>query len=325
MVEVNGEPYTETLTFLSGQEVTIEALPDQHWQFDGWSGDLAGEQNPLVISMDGHKEITAHFSEIPDDFFTITLDTIGDGVVLLNGQTYTTPKTFEEGTVIELEAIPEAGKQFGGWYGDLLGLDNPLTFTLINHTTVTAVFASDQIPSDTSVPDTIISQGGFACFHTIQTLIVANNDKQFAVEAGGHAELVAGQNILLMPGTMVHVGGYFSARIASDGVYCDRSSAEDDATADIVTSIDEPAPTDDAGFRVYPNPTASDFTLELKNFDERRRMRVEILDIAGNIVFSDRLPAMQFHHFSLTQQPPGIYIIRVIYNDRANVQRLIKR
>ncbi len=48
----------------SGTEVTLTAAPDPGWQFDGWSGDLSGSQNPAAIIMNANKSVTAAFSEI---------------------------------------------------------------------------------------------------------------------------------------------------------------------------------------------------------------------------------------------------------------------
>jgi uncharacterized repeat protein (TIGR02543 family) len=50
-------------TYDEGTPVTLTATPDPGWQFDNWSGDLTGTQNPATITMDSHKTVTAHFSE----------------------------------------------------------------------------------------------------------------------------------------------------------------------------------------------------------------------------------------------------------------------
>jgi hypothetical protein len=47
--------------YSAGTEVTITALPDVHYQFEQWSGDLSGADNPIIINMDSDKSITAHF------------------------------------------------------------------------------------------------------------------------------------------------------------------------------------------------------------------------------------------------------------------------
>jgi hypothetical protein len=48
-------PYT------SGQQVTLTASPAQGSLFSGWNGDAGGTTNPLTLTMDGNKNITATF------------------------------------------------------------------------------------------------------------------------------------------------------------------------------------------------------------------------------------------------------------------------
>ena len=47
-----------------GTNVTLTANPASGFQFDGWSGDLTGSNNPVTITMDGDKNITATFTEV---------------------------------------------------------------------------------------------------------------------------------------------------------------------------------------------------------------------------------------------------------------------
>ncbi len=48
-----------------GTEVTLTALSSENYFFTEWSQDLTGTTNPTTIIMDGHKEVTAHFSIDP--------------------------------------------------------------------------------------------------------------------------------------------------------------------------------------------------------------------------------------------------------------------
>ncbi len=52
-------------TYNAGTEVTLTATPASGFQFSGWSGDLSGSTNPETITMDGNKNVTATFSELP--------------------------------------------------------------------------------------------------------------------------------------------------------------------------------------------------------------------------------------------------------------------
>ena len=122
-------------TYEAGTPVTLTATPAPGWQFDGWSGDASGSDNPLTITMDGNKTITATFSKIQGTMYTLTVNTVGQGSVTPNGGTY------EAGTSVTLTASPASGWQFDGWSGDASGSNNPITITMNGNKTVTATFS----------------------------------------------------------------------------------------------------------------------------------------------------------------------------------------
>lgn len=66
-VRVNGNlkalPYTES--FDTNAQVLVEAVPLGGWLFAGWSGDLAGSTNPVVVKMTGDWTLTSGFEVDP--------------------------------------------------------------------------------------------------------------------------------------------------------------------------------------------------------------------------------------------------------------------
>jgi hypothetical protein len=51
--------------YISGQTVALTATPDAGQDFVGWSGDVTGSQNPLLVAMTQSKVITANFTKRP--------------------------------------------------------------------------------------------------------------------------------------------------------------------------------------------------------------------------------------------------------------------
>jgi uncharacterized repeat protein (TIGR02543 family) len=49
-------------TYPPNTVVTLTAVPDANWVFNSWIGDLSGTENPVTITMNGNKTITAHFT-----------------------------------------------------------------------------------------------------------------------------------------------------------------------------------------------------------------------------------------------------------------------
>jgi len=52
-------------SYANGESVSLHAIPDPGQQFRTWSGDASGTQNPLPVSMNASKTITATFTRKP--------------------------------------------------------------------------------------------------------------------------------------------------------------------------------------------------------------------------------------------------------------------
>lgn len=48
--------------YMEGEVVTLTANPATDWSFDSWSGNLTGTQNPINITMNSNKNVTATFT-----------------------------------------------------------------------------------------------------------------------------------------------------------------------------------------------------------------------------------------------------------------------
>jgi len=62
------DPSPGVYSHLEGTEVQVEAIPDNDYRFSEWTGDVPSGQendNPITITMDSDKSVTANFSPIP--------------------------------------------------------------------------------------------------------------------------------------------------------------------------------------------------------------------------------------------------------------------
>jgi hypothetical protein len=87
--------------------------------------------------MDSDKNVTATFSEVIVNQYTLTVNTVGQGSVTLNPP----GGVYDEGTVVTLTAVPDSGWKFDNWSGDLSGTANPTTITVDDDKIVTAHFS----------------------------------------------------------------------------------------------------------------------------------------------------------------------------------------
>jgi uncharacterized repeat protein (TIGR02543 family) len=128
-------------TYASGTVVTLAAVPATDWSFSGWSGDMTGVQNPLNVTMDGNKTVTATFTQ-PGQYYSLTVNVVGNGTVTQNPFN----NTYLNGTVVTLTAVPGFDWAFTSWTGDLTGVQNPANITMDGNKTVTATFTQYYSP-----------------------------------------------------------------------------------------------------------------------------------------------------------------------------------
>lgn len=60
----------ELPSYALNSTVTLTAVPTNGYAFIGWTGQATGHANPLLLTMDGHKTVTAKFKRAGDDFIT---------------------------------------------------------------------------------------------------------------------------------------------------------------------------------------------------------------------------------------------------------------
>lgn len=123
-------------SFTAGTQVTLSASPASGYVFSGWSGAITGTANPVTITMDANKTITANYTAQQSTQYTLSVSTSGSGTVALSPA----GGTYNAGTVVTLTANPASGYVFTGWSGAVTGSSNPTTVTMNANKSVTATF-----------------------------------------------------------------------------------------------------------------------------------------------------------------------------------------
>jgi hypothetical protein len=180
-------------------------------------------------------------------------------------------------------------------------------------------------PQILEIFDMIISEGESLCFNATETVIVVGDGYFFTVLDGGHAEIIAGQNIVLKYGTSIENGGRLHAYISH--VWCEPeknmlSAFEEKPMLDYPT---ENLPSAGSFFKVYPNPTNGEFTVELFECEGSSKIIVEIYSMQGQFVLVNELPIRKFYNYNLSTKQPGFYLVRVIQDDRSGIAKIIKQ
>src|SRR5258705_6579692 len=106
-----------------GTDVELTANPNPGYHFVAWSGDASGNTNPLTVTMNSNKDITATFAI---NQYTLAVTIVGSGTVTKSPN----QALYDHGTPVQLTANPSVGWHFVGWSGDASGNTNPLTVTM---------------------------------------------------------------------------------------------------------------------------------------------------------------------------------------------------
>jgi hypothetical protein len=118
----------------SGSNVSLSATYACNKQFSSWSGDASGSSNPVTVTMNAPKNVTANF--IAGTTYTLTLTQAGSGTVTKNPNL----SCYASGSTVQLTATPASGYQFQNWSGGVTGTANPITVTMNGNKTVKATF-----------------------------------------------------------------------------------------------------------------------------------------------------------------------------------------
>ncbi len=154
-------------------------------------------------------------------------------------------------------------------------------------------------------------------------IIVSNS----VFDPGSDVALAAASRIQILPHTHVKPGANFLATIDGSGMFCEHYGGivtTDDEVVSVPEDIGPGMIRETSFFRIFPNPNTGHFTLEMNDVDFSSAITVEIISIVGERLMRVELPAMKQYMFDISDQQPGMYLIRVIKGKEAGVERVIK-
>ena len=124
--------------YAKAASVTVNAVPDSGYEFQGWSGDASGVVNPLTLTLDGSKNVRAEFRKVGVVSYPATITMNGPGTV----RRVPDLGEYESGTEVDLVAEPSAGAVFSGWQGLVSSSQKRIRVTVSGPIQMTASFKS---------------------------------------------------------------------------------------------------------------------------------------------------------------------------------------
>lgn len=176
------------------------------------------------------------------------------------------------------------------------------------------------VPVNYSVFSQTIPNNQSECFNALETITA----QYLYILSGGNVEMIAGQKIILLPDTYVFEGGTFHAYITTTGEYCENMRNLLMADNDEYFFAEPKTETIENSnvLNVFPNPTSDVFTLALDG--DHQEIRVEVFDFLGKPVLIKEYLQGCSPQFSLSDNPAGIYLIRLISGDQIFISKIIK-
>ena len=137
-------PYSASYDY--GAVVTLEAVPDAGYRFNGWSGALTGTTNPSELTLLSDAAVAASFGT---GAYSLSVSGTG-GTVTVDGVAQTLPWSgqYSYGANVTLAAVGDSCMRFQDWSGDLVAEDNPVVLTINTDMSITASFTSVVVFSD---------------------------------------------------------------------------------------------------------------------------------------------------------------------------------
>jgi hypothetical protein len=179
-------------------------------------------------------------------------------------------------------------------------------------------------PPNQQLSNIDIPSGVTNCYDATQILTVGGNGTSFLVENGGIVYLVAGQKVLMEPGTKVNPGGYVHAYISTGpSDYCN-SPREVAVTPENETVTGSVALENGLKVKIWPNPTPGNFTLEVTGMTDQSPVDMTIYDMQGRKILTGKLVNEYRHDFSIANQTVGIYNVRVFTGNNSATAKIIK-
>jgi hypothetical protein len=187
----------------------------------------------------------------------------------------------------------------------------------------TVVMTVTTLPSELVLRNIYRVTGTDTCYNATLSITVAGDETFFEVQSGASVTLIAGQTILLLPGSVVSGDGYLHAWITEDQQFCGHKTP---AIA-MVTGKDTELTNaqDSPDFVIYPNPTDGIFRVLSKTpLAGEEQITVEIYDRTGKKTGFEKITGRPEHSFSLTKNPDGMYLIRILCGQDSKTFRLVK-
>ncbi len=199
----------------------------------------------------------------------------------------------------------------GGFWDSIANISGVLTVT------------PSVIPFMRTLENITVNSEIIVCYDAKKTITVAGNNTYFRALTGSSVTLIAGQNIILLPGTWIESGAYMLGHITTTAQYCSSISSPAFKSGEMTgAGLIQPA---GFSFKLFPNPASSQVTVYIQEVAKGVQSRMELFGIGGNRISDQTITGSGSYSLSLTDIPSGVYFIRIISGDKVQTKMLVKQ
>jgi len=208
-------------TFNSGTSVTVNAVPSTGFTFTNWTEGLNG---PIVLAapasytftITGNRTLVANYTAIPYTVLVSSNPLLGGTTTVLGG---TTPSsgTFNSGSLVTVNAVPNVGYRFTNWTEGLVVASTVANYQftitgnrilVANYTPITFTVSVSSMPAlgGVTTGGGTFNSGAFVTVHALENtgytwanwtagLIPVSNNRNYGFTITGNRSLVANYTI----------------------------------------------------------------------------------------------------------------------------------
>lgn len=316
----NGSVSPSSGTYAANASVSLTATANNGYQFSGWSGDASGSNNPLTITMDGNKSITANFTAVSSST-TTTLSPIDDAHVR-NGSNNTTNYGSYANLQIR-ETTTSGAKRLAFLKFDLSNISNVTSATLrISNTGSNGDILLKKVDSDNWSESSVTwatkpSNGSTIGTYTLNgsgyhELDVTN---YVSAEANGDDEV----SFVLKGSTSNFMTISSKEGNAAPQLVVEYGSSARYASENVTLNVDD---LEKNRISVYPNPTNSLVNLQISDADVVNGS-IKIYDLSGLLLSAQPITG-SFMQLQLDGSM-GVYLIKIQNNGVSTIRRIAKQ
>ncbi|WP_162052675.1 malectin domain-containing carbohydrate-binding protein [Pontibacter pamirensis] len=319
-------------TYVSGTSVTLTAKAATGYQFSGWSGDATGTVNPLSVTMNSNKAITANFKQLSES-------STGPVLVASGGTQYTDGQSRSWGADANFSGGVTSSKSF-----DVAGTTDDGLYLKYR-------YAASKAPFSYSIPvgeagtyrvklhflepyfgapgGRTSGLAGARVFHVdLEGKRVLTNYDIYTQDGAGKAVVKTFENVTVSDGVVnINFTSVADNAIIS-GIEIEKVAASDPVAAALRMEAAENLTSGEKNLELYPNPFSDrvkvSFTsalaqpMELKIYDSKGR------EVAN--LFQGNAAADQAYEFEWTPeagQASGMYFLRMLSPSGTSYKKII--